>query len=136
MSVIKEFKEFISRGNVIDMAVGVVIGGAFTSIVTSLNKDILTPCISLLTGKVDFSNLELVINDSLKITYGMFIQAVINFLLTAVAVFTLIKMISVIRTNMEKLAKKEEEKVEEEKAPEPSAEEILLTEIRDLLKKD
>ena len=136
MSVIKEFKEFISRGNVIDMAVGVVIGGAFTSIVTSLNKDILTPCISLLTGKVDFSNLELVINDSLKITYGMFIQAVINFLLTAVAVFTLIKMISVIRTNMEKLAKKEEGKVEEEKAPEPSAEEILLTEIRDLLKKD
>ena len=136
MSVIKEFKEFISRGNVIDMAVGVVIGGAFTSIVTSLNKDILTPCISLLTGKVDFSNLELVINDSLKITYGMFIQAVINFLLTAVAVFTLIKVISVVRTNMEKLAKKEEERVEEEKAPEPSAEEILLTEIRDLLKKD
>ena len=136
MSVIKEFKEFISRGNVVDMAVGVVIGGAFTSIVTSLNKDILTPCISLLTGKVDFSNLELVINDSLKITYGMFIQAVINFLLTAVAVFTLIKVISVVRTNMEKLAKKEEEKVEEEKAPEPSAEEILLTEIRDLLKKD
>ena len=137
MSVIKEFKDFISRGNVIDMAVGVVIGGAFTSIVTSLNKDILTPCISLLTGKVDFSNLEFVVNDSLKITYGMFIQAIINFLLTAIAVFALIKVIAVIRTNMEKLSKKEvEEVVEEEVVPEISAEEKLLTEIRDLLKKD
>lgn len=133
MSIIKEFKEFISRGNVIDMAVGVVIGSAFTSIVTSLNKDILTPFISFITGKVNISSLEFAVNDELKFSYGMFLQSVINFLLTAIAVFILVKTINVIRKRMEALAHK---KTEEEKPEEPklTMEQELLIEIRDLLK--
>lgn len=133
MSIIKEFKEFISRGNVIDMAVGVVIGSAFTSIVTSLNKDILTPFISFITGKVNISSLEFAVNDELKFSYGMFLQSVINFLLTAIAVFILVKTINVIRKRMEAIAHK---KTEEEKPEEPklTMEQELLIEIRDLLK--
>ena len=133
MTVIKEFKEFISRGNVIDMAVGVVIGSAFTSIVTSLNRDILTPFISFITGKVNISSLEFVVNDDLKFSYGMFLQSVINFLLTAIAVFILVKSINVIRKKMEALAHK---KAEAEAAVKPklTVEQELLTEIRDLLK--
>lgn len=133
MSLFKEFKEFISRGNVIDMAVGVVIGGAFTSIVTSLTKDILTPCISYITGKIDISKLEFVVNENLKIPYGLFLQAIINFLITAIAVFAIIKVINSVRTSIEKMHKVEEE-VAEEVVEEVSAEEKLLTEIRDLLK--
>ena len=132
MSVIKEFKEFISRGNVIDLAVGVVIGGAFTAIVTSLTNDILMPVISVITGKINIASLAAEITEDLVIPYGMFLQAVINFLLTAIAVFVLVKAINSFKKKMEAL--KKEEIKEEAAAKEPSAEEKLLTEIRDLLK--
>ena len=132
MSVIKEFKEFISRGNVIDLAVGVVIGGAFTAIVTSLTNDILMPVISVITGKINIASLAAEITEDLVIPYGMFLQAVINFLLTAIAVFVLVKAINIFKKKMEAL--KKEEIKEEAAAKEPSAEEKLLTEIRDLLK--
>jgi len=135
MGVLKEFKEFISRGNVVDMAVGVVIGAAFTSIVNSLVKDVLTPCISFITGKFDISKLQVVVNENLTIAYGLFIQAIINFLITAIAVFSIVKVINTVRERMEKLRKKEEEQEEVAKDPEPTNEEKLLMEIRDLLKK-
>ncbi len=134
MSLGKEFKEFITRGNVMDMAVGVIIGGAFTSIVTSLTKDIITPCIGLITGKIDVSKFQLAIGDNLVIAYGMFLQAIINFLITAVAVFALIKVINTIRNRLESLSKKEEPVEEVVEEPQISNEEALLTEIRDLLK--
>ena len=102
-----EFKKFITRGNVLDMAVGVIIGGAFTSIVTSLNTDIISPLLALIGG-VDFSYLTLVMGSGEEapvLMYGKFITAVINFLITAFAIFCLIKFINVVG---EKLAKKEE----------------------------
>ena len=102
-----EFKKFIMRGNVLDMAVGVIIGGAFTAIVTSLNKDIITPLLALFGG-VDFSYLTLVMGtgeDAPTLLYGNFITAVINFLITAFVIFCLIKAINVLG---EKFAKKEE----------------------------
>lgn len=108
-----EFKKFIMRGNVLDMAVGVIIGGAFTSIVTSLNKDIITPLLALFGG-VDFSYLELVMGsgeEAPKLLYGNFITAIINFLITAFVIFCLVKAINVLG---EKFAKKEE-------APAPAA---------------
>lgn len=117
-----EFKAFLMRGNVIDLAVGVVIGAAFTAIVTAVVNDIINPIITLISGKMDFS----------KVTVGIFpigdlISAIINFLLIAFVVFWMVK---VINTFMEKTRKKQEEEAPE---PEPSAEEVLLTEIRDLL---
>ncbi len=96
MGFVKEFKEFISRGNVIDLAVGVIIGGAFTGIVNSLNEDILTPIIGMFGG-IDFSNLKLVLGTSETaptLAYGSFITAVINFLITALVVFCLVKGIN------------------------------------------
>ena len=104
---IEEFKKFITRGNVLDMAVGVIIGGAFTAIVTSLNTDIISPLLALIGG-VDFSYLTLVMgsgDEAPVLMYGKFITAVINFLITAFAIFCLIKFINVVG---EKLAKKEE----------------------------
>ena len=104
---LEEFKKFIMRGNVLDMAVGVIIGGAFTAIVTSLNKDIITPLLALFGG-VDFSYLTLVMGtgeDAPTLLYGNFITAVINFLITAFVIFCLIKAINVLG---EKFAKKEE----------------------------
>ena len=104
---IEEFKKFIMRGNVLDMAVGVIIGGAFTAIVTSLNNDIISPLLALFGG-VDFSYLQLVMGageDAPTLMYGNFITAVINFLITAFAIFCLIKLIN---TVSEKFAKKEE----------------------------
>ena len=120
----KEFKEFAMRGNVMDMAVGVVIGGAFTAIVNSLVGDIITPLIGIITGGVDFTGLAVTVGDA-NITYGNFIQAIINFLLIALVVFTLIK-------SMNKM-KKEEPAPE----PEPEVDETLetLKQIRDLLEK-
>lgn len=94
---IKEFKEFISRGNVVDMAVGVIIGGAFTAIVTSLVNDILMPVLSLLTGGLDFTSLCIVLGEGenpATLNYGSFIAAVINFLLIAIVIFLLVKMIN------------------------------------------
>lgn len=104
---LEEFKKFIMRGNVLDMAVGVIIGGAFTAIVTSLNTDIITPLLALFGG-VDFSYLTLVMGsgeDAPVLLYGNFITAVINFLITAFAIFCLVKLIN---TVSEKFAKKEE----------------------------
>lgn len=122
---IKEFKEFISRGSVIDLAVAVVIGGAFTKIVNSLVDDIIMPIIGVIIGGINFEKLMLTVGTA-EIKYGMFIQAVVNFLLIALVIFTIIKAIN-------KFKKKEEEKPEEPAAP--SEDIVLLTEIRDLLRK-
>lgn len=118
-----EFKDFIARGNVIDLAVGVVIGSAFGKIVTSIVNDILMPIIGIIIGGIDFSGLSLKIG-SATVNYGMFIQNVIDFLIVAICIFFFIKVI-------EKVTKKKEEKVEEAKKDEQI---ILLEEIRDLLK--
>lgn len=132
MSFFKEFKAFISRGNVVDMAVGVVVGGAFKSIVDSLVSDIIMPAVSLLTGDVNIADVSLSVG-SIDIKYGAFLQNVINFLIIAFTIFCVIKGMNAVRTRFEK-QKEEELKQEAEEAPEPSAEEVLLTEIRDLLK--
>ena len=120
----KEFKEFIAKGNVMTMAVGIIIGSAFTAITTSLVNDIFTPLLGVLIGGINFSGICVTIGDA-QIMFGTFIQAVINFLLTAFVLFLMIKAFN-------KLQRKKEEAPK--KAPEPSAEEKLLTEIRDLLK--
>ena len=143
--LIAEFKEFIARGNVIDMAVGVIMGGAFTPIVNSLVNDIVMPGIGLIVGKMNFSDLKIVLQEGVAaveadeaagiaaveaipevaICYGNCIQVVLNFIIVAFCVFMLIKGIN-------KLKKKEEKKPAA--PPAPSKEEVLLTEIRDLLK--
>ena len=124
MSILKEFKEFAMRGNVMDMAVGVIIGGAFGKIVSSLVDDVIMPVIGVLTGGVDFSKLSLMVGDA-EVKYGMFIQNIIDFLIIAICIFSMIKVMNSIS------AKKKEETA----APaEPSNEEKLLSEIRDLLK--
>lgn len=122
---IEEFKKFIARGNVIDLAVGVIIGGAFSSIVTSLVNNILTPILGLVLGGVDFSSLSLTFRDT-KIEYGAFIQSIIDFLIIAICIFTIVKIINKIMH----IKKKEEEKV----VPKKSDEVLLLEEIRNLLK--
>lgn len=124
---IEEFKKFIARGNVMDLAVGVIIGGAFSSIVTSLVNNILTPILGLILGGVDFSNLSITFRDT-KIEYGAFIQNIIDFLIIAICIFIIVKIINKIMH----IKKKEEEKVE----PKKSEEVILLEEIRDLLKSE
>lgn len=123
-NVIKEFKAFIERGSVIDLAVGVVIGGAFSSIVTSLVNDIIMPLIGIIVGGIDFTGLSFKVG-SAYVKYGNFIQNVINFLIIAFALFLLVKGIN-------KLSHKEEPKKEESKKGD---EVILLEEIRDVLKK-
>lgn len=124
MGILKEFKEFAMRGNVMDMAVGVIIGGAFGKIVSSLVDDVIMPVIGVLTGGVDFSKLSLMVGDA-EVKYGMFIQSIIDFLIIAICIFSMIKVMNSIS------AKKKEEPA----APaEPSNEEKLLSEIRDLLK--
>ena len=120
------FKKFISRGNVIDMAVGVIIGGAFGKIVTSLVNDIIMPLIGLALGKIDFAGLMFKIGDT-EIKYGVFIQTVVDFLIVAFCIFVVIQI-------FEKFKKKETEKPEEPPAIVKSDEAILLEEIRDLLK--
>ena len=123
----KEFKEFISKGNVLDLAVGVIIGGAFGKIVTSLVDDIIMPFIGLIIGGLDFSGLSIVIGKA-TIKYGMFIQNVVNFLIIAFSVFMIVKAVNKVRRI------KPEEKEEEPVVEAPSKEEVLLAEIRDLLK--
>lgn len=123
----KEFKEFISKGNVLDLAVGVIIGGAFGKIVTSLVDDIIMPFIGLIIGGLDFSGLSIVIGKA-TIKYGMFIQNVVNFLIIAFSVFMIVKAVNKVRRI------KPEKKEEEEVVEAPSKEEALLAEIRDLLK--
>ena len=136
-----EFKAFISRGNVVDMAVGVIVGSAFTAIVNSLVKDVVTPFIGVLTGGMDFTQMKYVITPAVgetpevAILYGNFIQAIINFLIIAFVVFCMVKMINTMRAKMEEAKKKEEEAAPAE-PPKPSEEVLLLTEIRDLLKKN
>jgi large conductance mechanosensitive channel len=122
--IIKEFKDFISRGNVIDMAVGVIIGGAFGKIVTSIVDDILMPIIGAALGGLDFRSLVLTVG-SANIAYGNFLQNVVDFLIVAACIFIIINA-------MNKFKKKEEPK---EEAPKKSDEVLLLEEIRDLLKK-
>ena len=125
--MLKEFKDFAMRGNVVDMAVGIIIGAAFGKIVSSLVSDVIMPPIGVVMGSVSFSDLSLALGDSgVTLNYGIFIDTVINFLIVAVAVFMLIKAINTLK-------RKEEEKPAE--APKPSAQEVLLTEIRDLLAK-
>jgi large conductance mechanosensitive channel len=121
--MIKEFRDFIMRGNVLDLAVAVIIGGAFGLIVTSLVNDIIMPLIGVLMGGVDFTGLAITVG-SAEVLYGNFIQAIINFLIIALALFLIIKAAnSVMRKKAETPAP----------PPIPSAEEKLLTEIRDLL---
>ena len=122
---LSEFKKFIARGNVIDLAVGVIIGGAFSSIVTSLVNNILTPILGLVLGGVDFSNLAITFKDT-KIEYGAFIQSIIDFLIIAVCIFIIIKFINKIAH----IKKKEEEKA----APKKSDEALSLKNKIDLLK--
>ncbi len=123
--MLKEFKEFISRGNVLDMAVGVIIGGAFCKIVTSVVNDLLMPLIGIVLGGLDFSNLSFEIG-SAKILYGSFIQNVVDFLIVAACIFILMKIIN-------KFTHKEKKK-EEKTAPVKPVDIVLLEEIRDLLK--
>ena len=117
---IKEFKEFISRGSVLDMAVGIIIGGAFTAIVKSLVEDIFTPLLGLILGQVNFKGLSIKVGDA-QVMYGLFIEAIVTCLLTAFCVFLLIKTINRFR------------KKKEEEPDEPDPQIVLLTEIRDLL---
>lgn len=123
-----EFKEFIARGDVMSMAVGIIIGGAFTAIVNSLVSDVITPFLGIITGGIDFTGISFTFGES-NIMIGNFIQAVITFLLTAFVIFSLMKAINAI-------AQKEEPKDEPipEAEPEPSEDIKLLMEIRDLLK--
>jgi large conductance mechanosensitive channel protein len=128
MSFIKEFREFAMRGNVVDMAVGVIIGGAFGKIVSSLVADVFMPVLGILTGGVDFKDLKITLADAVgetpavTLNYGVFIQNVFDFIIIAFAIFMMIKALNKL--------KKPEEKVKE-----LTTEEKLLTEIRDLLKK-
>ena len=119
-----EFKTFIARGNVLDMAVGVIIGGAFKAIADSLTNDILMPLLGILVGRVSFADLTLTLGEA-QIAYGNFIEAVLNFLIMAFAVFCIVKAVN----------RFHRKKAEAPKAPPaPSNEEKLLMEIRDLLK--
>ena len=130
---IKEFKEFISKGDVMSMAVGIIIGGAFTAIVNSLVGDVITPILGLIVGGIDFTGLSFGIGDA-QITYGNFIQAVIVFLITALVIFEILKIFNKFSEAAKKLTEGEkEEPAPEEPAPIP-VDIQLLTEIRDLLK--
>ena len=132
MSMMSEFKDFAMRGNVVDMAVGIIIGAAFGKIVSSFVSDVIMPPLGVLIGGVDFTNLAITIQEAsegveaVTIKYGQFIQTVFDFIIVAFAIFIAIKA-------MNSLKKKEEEAPAA--PPEPSTEEKLLTEIRDLLKK-
>ena len=133
MGMMTEFRDFAMRGNVVDMAVGIVIGGAFGKIVSSFVNDVLMPPIGLAVGGVDFSQLAMTLKEAtaeaeaVTLNYGAFVQTVVDFIIIAFAIFMVVRA-------MNRLKKKEEEKPAA--PPKPSAEETLLTEIRDLLRKD
>lgn len=148
MGIIADFKKFISRGNVVDMAVGVVVGGAFSKIVTSLVADIITPCITAITGGGKVAG-KIILKAAVEATettaavpevainYGNWLQTIIDFLIIALCIFLVVRTITKMREKAESLRKKEkaaEEAPAPAPEPEPSAEEKLLTEIRDLLK--
>jgi len=122
--MLREFKDFVNRGNVIDLAVAVIIGGAFGAIITSLVNDIIMPLIGVIIGGIDFAALSIQVEDAM-IMYGSFIQAIVNFLIIAFVLFLIVRSFNAL--------KKEQEEAPAP-PPEPSAEEKLLTEIRDLLK--
>jgi large conductance mechanosensitive channel len=132
MKILQEFRDFAMRGNVIDLAVGVVIGTAFGSITNSLVKDVMMPPIGFVMGKVDFSDLKWIIlektieSEGITLNYGLFIQTIINFMIVAWAMFVIIKL-------MNKL-KRKQEAAEVAEPPPPPREEVLLEEIRDILK--
>lgn len=127
---IEEFKKFIMRGNVVDLAIGIIIGSAFNKIVSSLVEDIIMPIIGMIIGKVEFSDLKIVLEkatestEEVAIRYGLFIQNIVDFLIIGLSVFIVVKAIN-------KFRKKQEQKPA---PPEPSQQEKLLTEIRDILK--
>lgn len=143
--IIKEFKEFALKGNMFDMAIGVLIGGVFKSLVDAFTNNIIMPIISIFTGSIDFSSWKIALpslfGDKLDpetgevitnyLSFGDFLSAVISFLILAFVIFLMVKGVNKLRS----MGKKEEEE-EAPADPEPSAEEKLLTEIRDLLKKD
>ena len=135
--MLKEFKEFTNRGSVMDLAVGIIIGGAFTAIVTSLVNDVVMPVISMIIGGFDFSSLKVTIPayaegiEPATINYGNFIQAVINFLLIAFVIFIMIRTLNKMRERAERLTKKAEEKKEEEAAQIEEDQTALLKDIRD-----
>ncbi|GIO89900.1 large conductance mechanosensitive channel protein MscL [Paenibacillus lactis] len=124
MNLLKEFKAFALKGNVLDLAIGVIIGAAFGKIVSSLVSDIIVPLIGLLMGGVDLSGLKATLGDA-TITYGIFLQTVVDFLIVSFSIFMFIRTLN-------RFKRKEEAKPDE--PPAPSKEEVLLTEIRDLLK--
>ena len=124
--MLKEFKKFIARGNVLDLDVGVIVGGAFSFIVSSLVNNIFTPIIGLILGGVDFSNLSITFRDT-QIMYGAFIQSVIDFLIVAFCLFIVVKVVNRVTAKKEK---------QEEKKDTKSAELKTLEEIRDILKND
>ena len=132
MKIIQEFREFAMRGNVIDLAVGIVIGTAFGAITNSLVKDVIMPPIGMLMGKVDFSKLKVVLLessegvDAVTVNYGLFLQTLINFIIVAWAMFMIIKLMNTLKRKQETGAAD---------APPPPRQEMLLEEIRDLLKK-
>jgi large conductance mechanosensitive channel len=146
MGIVKEFKDFAMKGNVVDMAVGIIIGASFGKIVTSLVNDVLMPPLGILLGRVDFSQLKLVIQkgqaavmdgaavvspavDQVSISYGAFIQTIIDFIIVAFCIFLVIKAMN------KAMAKKEAEPAAPATPPPPKDEVVLLKEIRDLLKK-
>ena len=147
-----DFKAFALKGNIIDMAVGVVIGGAFGKIVSSLVADIISPLISLATGKVTLTDLKWVINPAVTdaavnitqaetaLTYGNFLQSIIDFLIIAFSIFVVIRLMMKAQEKMESLTKKEKEEEKKEEAPAEEKEEetelAILKEIRDLMKKE
>ncbi len=143
----KDFKAFVMKGNIIDMAVGVIIGGAFGKIVTSLVNDIITPLISILTGKVSLTELKWVINEAvideagvevtpeLALTYGNFIQNIMDFLIIAISIFVVLRIMTNAHKKLEAMKKKEEEAKAEEAAAAPAETELsVLCEIREMLK--
>ena len=143
-----DFKAFITKGNIIDMAVGVIIGGAFGKIVTSLVNDIITPLISILTGKVSLTELKWVIHEAvldeagavvtpeLALTYGNFFQNIIDFLIIAISIFVVLRIMVSTQKKLEAMKKKEEEEKKEEPAAPAETELSVLKEIREMLKKD
>ena len=144
---INDFKAFIMKGNIVDMAVGVVIGGAFGKIVTSLVNDIITPLISILTGKVSLTELKWIINEAvldeagnvvtpeLALTYGTFLQNVLDFLIIAFSIFIVLRIMTTAQKKFEALTKKKKEEEEKKEEAPKETELTVLCEIREMLKK-
>lgn len=136
MSIVKEFREFAVKGNVVDMAVGIIIGAAFGKIVSSLVADVLMPPLGLLIGGVNFSALAVVLKEGVGETppvvlkYGVFLQTVFDFLIVAAAVFMMVKGIN----RLKKMQEKDQQAQASDAPPAPPREEVLLTEIRDALR--